>query len=632
MALVGVMLILMLILAGSLVGVAKMSGQSTGDLGSTSNNTLFLAKKRLNVMQAESLADTGLRAAVQWISERPKPPIQVVSFTPLEVTPDNFFKDSGRVDDANKWTVVKFPVDPATPNEGEFKVRFYPHSGNAKASQRSYVIESVGTFKGEVRVARADIRQKTFAQYAYFTDEHSEGSYFIAGKTPFNGPVHINNSTNKRVNIIWDSNESNPSVGRVFQWNGDNAFTMWGNNGANNNTVDWHKDRQFTYSAPSTNDQWQRTITPKDDGTVRKGPVMVGSKVDLPVGNGTLKSVEQRDAALGGYLESSVPSGNGVYVPSTGGINAASGTPTGGVYIKGQVDDMVLEAAGTGNRDQIMYIYQDNSLTKWKVTMTATGTTRLEKFTRTSTSNAFPTTNVTSFPKTYSGVTNGVIYSYDNIGVPGSESGGLSGTVANSVPGSDKTKLNICTRVEGTIDTTTNPVITPEGYKSINIDGNLVYANANRTAAVAPTDAGVLGLVAGQVHLTTKSRVIESGTTGFKNRSPSEDGRVTNGTNLTNMAIHATVMAYDRIMVDDWATRTKGEFRLLGGYIARIGSPFGQVLGGNDPATMFNVTTGLQRILSYDRRVADEPPPFFPGTGQVYEAISYQRVLAPLQP
>lgn len=638
MALVGVMMVLMLILAATLIGFAKMNGNSGGDLGSTSNNTLLMAKTRINVMQAESLADTGLRAAVQWISERSKPPINTTAFTPVMVTPDNFFVDSGRTD-VNKWTVVNFAPDPTTPTEGQFKVRFYPHSDNAVASQRSYLVESIGTYKGQTRVARADIKQKTFAQYAYFTDDVGPGA-FIAGKTIFNGPVHVNNSNGADVNIVWDSDEPDTNKSRIFQWNGDNAFTMWNNGGANATKTKWQKDTPGNYVNPSTAANWKQVITPKDDGTARTGPTMVSDKIAMPVGNGVLKSVDQRDAALGGYSEASVPAGSGVYVPSSGGLSAAGGAVTGGVYIKGQVDDMVLEAAGTGNRDQIAYIYQDNSLTKWKLTMTAAGTTKLEKFTRASTTVPFATSNATGFPRNYTGATNGVIYSYDDIGDYTTGTGGLSGTVANSqVDGqgnpTDLAKLSICTRVEQG----TQGVSRIDNYKCINIDGNILYANAGTTASVAPADAGVLGLVAGQVRITNKAELVENGVptgsptiTGFKNRAASEEGTFADGATLDTLAVHATLMAYDKILVDNYDTRPVGAFRLLGGYIAQIGSPFGLSLGGADPLTMFNVRNGFQRILNYDRRVADEPPPFFPGTGQIYEVISYQRLLAPLQP
>ncbi len=626
MALVGVMLALMLILASGLIGFAKMNaGSTSGGVGSTSSNTLLMAKTRMNIVQAENLADTGLRTGVQWISELGSPPINTAAFTPLMVTPSDFYYNSGPVDQ-NKWTVVNFAPDPAKPTEGKFKIRFYPHSDNAVASQRSYLIESIGEYNGVVRVARADIRQKNFAQYAYFTDDVGAG-FWVSGRTTFNGPVHINNSNGADINIVWDSVVLDPNKSQIFQWNGDNAFTMWSKGGTNAAKVKWQKDSIGSFANPTSDADWKNTIKPATDGTKRIGPSLTADKVEMPVGEGTLKSFDQRNAALGGFDESTVPAGNGVYVPSEGGVNQSSGVVTGGVYIKGVVNDMVLEAGGVGNRDQIVYIYQNNDRTKWKLTMTASGSTKLERFTRANTSTAFSSTNTTGYPRNYTGATNGVIYSFDDIGV-WDGTGGVSGTVANSPLDAEGNatqlaKLSIATRV----DTTGNG-----NQKTINIDGNVLYANANKDASQAPFDSGVLGLVAGYVRIKQNAKVVEPAVTGFANRAIPNDGFYANNAILKDLSVHATVMSYNTIQVDNHDTREKGQFYLLGGYIAKTGSPFGTTLGGSDPLTMFNQRNGFQRILNYDKRAATQPPPYFPGTGQAYEVISYQRLLAPLQP
>ena len=208
------------------------------------------------------------------------------------------------------------------------------------------------------------------------------------------------------------------------------------------------------------------------------------------------------------------------------------------------------------------------------------------------------------------------------------------GTVANSavdaggVP-TQLSKLNICTRIEG------SP--TSGNQKTINIDGNILYANADKLAPAAPADAGVLGLVAGYIKIVPRARVVEDGpvgnprVTGFANRAVAEDGAYANGATLDTLSVHATLMSFNTIKIDSYDTRPKGQFRLLGGYIAQVGSRFGTAVGGTG-VNAFNVATGFERILSYDKRVANQPPPFFPGTGQSYEVISYQRLLAPLQP
>ena len=629
MALVGTMLVLMLILAATLIGFAKMNGKTSGDLGSTSSNMLLSARTRVNIISADNLADAGLRAGVQWISELSGPPLNSSAFTPIEVTPNDFFYNSGRWD-SGKWTYVNFP-DSTDPSKGQFRVRFYPHSDNATAAQRAFLVESVGVVNGVTRVVRADIQQQNFAQFAYFTDQVGSGSW-IAGRTTFNGPVHINNSNGADINIIWDGS-STPDISRIFQWDGDNAFSMWSNKGVNNSKIKWQKNTSGNYQAPMSDPDWSQILVPKTtkdvngnvtSTTARKGPVLVDAQVNMPV-----NSSQQLDAALGGITEASYTA-SGVYVPSTGGANAAAGTPTGGVYIRGQVDDMVFEATGVGNKDQNVYIYQGGNATtpsnvKYVLRMNANGTTVLNRFSRSNTALPFNVTSDTGYPKTYSGgATNGVIYSYDDIGDWGAKTGGVSGTIANSVAdaGGNVTqlnKINLCSRVD------TN------NKKTIMIDGNILYANTSKTAVAAPADAGVLGIVAGYIQVVPTARVMEPAVTGFVNRTPAEDGAYANGATLTDLSVHSTLMAYKEIDVINYASRNPGQFRLLGGYIASIGTPFGQVIGGAG-ANAFNMLTGFQRILNYDKRVANQPPPFFPGTGQAYQIISYQRLLQPLQP
>ncbi len=636
MALVAVMLVLMLLLAGSLIGFVRVSGKSDGNLAATSGNTMKMSQQHLDVMRAENLADTGVRAAVQWVTDLSGPPIQTAAFTPLEVTPGQFYQGSGP-SDSGKWTTVNFP-SPGDSTQGQYKVRFYPHSDNAVAAQRSYMIESVGVFNGQTRIVRMDIRQKNFAQYAYFTDNLGPGIY-VAGHTFFNGPVHINNSNHANLDVIWDST-SNPSTSRLFQWDGDNTFTMWSNTNANNNTVKWHKDAYASNAAPTSDADWKQILTPNStSGVPRKGPVMVNDRVTMPT-----TSHDQRDAALGGILETSYPS-DGVYIPSSSGPNASAGVPVGGIYIRGQVNSMVLEVAGSGNRDQIINVYQGGGgtgapNTKYVVRVNADGMTSLNRYSHVNgqPANTFSSTVDAGYPKSYTGSPNGMVYSYDDIGDWGSQSGGVSGTIANSdpvVPGAPSAlrKMTLCTRVEGTPWS--------GNQKTIHIDGNILYANADINATAAPVDSGVLGMVAGYIHVVEKARVIEPTVTGFASRQLIPDpnnaantiheGEYKDGATIGNLSIHSTLMAYNTINVNNFTGRPPGDFHMLGGYIAQVGTQFGQTVGGTGIDAL-NMLTGYQRILNYDKRVANQPPPFFPGTGQAYEMISYQRVQTTLQP
>jgi hypothetical protein len=571
MALVGTMLVLMLILSLALIGMAGGSG-----LSRRSDNALQSAKVRIPVVQATNLAETGIRATMQWLNELGGPPTMMTMFAPTNSAAGPGWTPFWVNTESGNYAVVNYP-DPSD-STSQFKVRIYPHSDNGSVLLRSYVIESVGIYKGVKQVIRASVAQDTFAKYAFFTDSAPAG-WFMFGNTAFGGPVHINNSDNKDINILWSSTLSPNN--QIFKWNGAGALTVSGSS----SRLKWHRDVATNNNSPSSS-QWVN-VAPGGKNTILTG----ADKITLPT-----SSTNQKDAALGGTTE---PSGSGVTIPNTGG------NTSGGIYIKGDVEDMVLEATGAGNRDQIIKVYQTISGKKIlsTVRINASGTTTLTKSEYNSSNGKYDKNTTTT---SYSGTTNGVVYSTGHIGSQTTpKTGGLSGTVANSgTSGSEVTepfKLNIVT----------------DATKNLNIDGDITYVNTPKTASEPTFGAGVLGIVSKTVQVIDASKVVQS----------TDSPDVTDGQAIKDITIHATVLAYDTFDVTNYDTRQVGDFTLLGGYIVKNSTSVGVFDG-----TTNTMMAGFRRKLNYDIRVANQPPPYFPGTGTNYKMTSYQRVTSTLRP
>jgi hypothetical protein len=67
-----------------------------------------------------------------------------------------------------------------------------------------------------------------------------------------------------------------------------------------------------------------------------------------------------------------------------------------------------------------------------------------------------------------------------------------------------------------------------------------------------------------------------------------------------------------------WDSVKKGSLHLLGGVIQKKRGPVGTFSGTS-------LVTGYNKDYKYDRRLADNPPPFFPTTGE-YDLKSWQEI------
>lgn len=270
----------------------------------------------------------------------------------------------------------------------------------------------------------------------------------------------------------------------------------------------------------------------------------------------------QKEAAWGG---TSFPAVNGVYLQADSG---------GGIYIRGDAA-MTLGVDGSGNQ----------TITVVQGVNTTTITVDKNSGTCSATGPVGP-----GSPTSTSSLPNGVIFCAGNIT-------SLSGTVAdNKVSGGDivvPNSMTIATEVSNT---------DPALNKDITITGNLVYKT--RPDKTQPPDAAV-NLAAGTLGLVARNVKIA-------------------GTAPQNLEINAVMMAGGQntdgsFYVTNYSSKTPpGTLSVLGGIIQKSRGPVGTFNSYTG-----TTVTGYSKNYRYDPRLAANPPPFYPTTGQ-YERLSWQ--------
>jgi Tfp pilus assembly protein PilX len=603
MALLATMIILMLVLSVGLLGVA--TGGVAGMSGGTKNSQ-HQAKRKVNGSQAWSLAESGVQASLQWLQDQAAPPSDSTAFAPA-----NFFDGTT----ADGYSTVAMNLGGSA--TGTFSVRMYPYTANAtNVDTKQFVIESIGRYQGQEQIVRIVATQDTFAKYAYFADI-SPASTSWWSNTKFRGPVHINanveaGQTPRTANILW-RNTGTASDNQMFLHEGADALTV-------------SADR-INYSLNSIGNFVDPSTIPDFDNIAKSGKNSIRtnvSQVPLPSASTT-----QLTAALGSWSQTTAnAAANGVHLP-----------PSGGIFIKGDVNNMDFETSGnTGIHDKLYYGFNGNVNQIIKIYQTDTALNKEVRYTVT----IDPRTNTTTITRrlanigstnfnqpaaevaiaSASGTTNKVIYSTGNIGKQGStKTGGVSGMIANNLKGSGDS-----------IAHNNNWTLATAADKDLNIDDNIRYEvdsfiepnyNATRPKYDTPTKmTGTLGIVSRRVQVVDKIGNAIGNATG------------TNPGNSTspNLYIHATVFAFDTFDVTNHTTRNynngntiSNTAKILGGYIVKKNGQFGQVNGSG------NQVSGFARDLTYDPRVALNPPPFFPKTANRYITTSIQRVTSTLE-
>lgn len=280
----------------------------------------------------------------------------------------------------------------------------------------------------------------------------------------------------------------------------------------------------------------------------------------------------QRNAAWGGT--SGFPSSNGVY------INADGSIPRGGLYIKGSA---TVEFVDGGTGKQIIQILQGS--TRYKVTLNlVNGTTTLRKG-----DSDWSDSNGGGTVTNFNGVLNGVLYSSDHVT-------SLKGTLVDGhLDGSTLVNRNAWTVATDLVN-----------GKNVTVTGHLKYQTfPDKTKAwddPLNLRAAALGVVARNIELD--------------NSCP------------TDLTLHGVMLAGGKNTTDGsfynkgWSSKSPGTLTLTGGIIQKKRGPVGTF----DPNTG-SQSSGYQKDYSYDRRMAVNPPPFFPTTG-TYERLSWTRTAA----
>jgi hypothetical protein len=416
---------------------------------------------------------------------------------------------------------------------GTYSALIYPDADNDGKLQKTFTIVGTGhaAHGNATRQVIYRMQEQSFALYSYFTDQEvspiSNGTIWFYARDRLYGPVH----TNDRFHISWGSTSADPifydtvsSTGTTVEWSP----------GTPGNARDWRRVLEGGQSALTT-------------GTDR-----------IPLPQSTDR---QRNAAWG--ADHNFPSSTGVYVPNNGAAVDA------GIYVKG--DSTITFSVDNPTGNQIIAIKQGSTTTTITVDREA-GTTTIAD-------------GSASSPHTYSGTTNGMIFSSGNIT-------SLKGALANNYEDGSQ----ILQRNAWTIATNVT------AGNDVTITDNLVYQTPPKAdqPMTHPSNlrAPCLGIVAEDVVLSSSC----------PNEMTIDGVILAGGENTTNGSFYYA----------GWNSVKRNNLHVLGGIIQKKRGPIGT----------FNINNNVQingynKDYKYDTRMVDNPPPFFPTTGQ-YDMKSWQ--------
>lgn len=620
MAVVATMLVLMALLSLVLLGEI-VNGHRSGGTLAISGNGLTSAARLTQTTQAFTLAESGVEVTMQWLHRLGGPPALNSAF-PLPKFISRNPGDAGATYTLNggTFTVMIYPDDANHVSGGSL--------GSVTVTPKRYYIQSTGTYQGVTQIVRAYITQTSFGKYAFFTDHDPSNIYWVGGLNSFDGPTHFNGANGNPTNVVWADNKP------IFNFDGSDAFTYSG-------SVAWYHNSSGNAQPP---------VSASDYLSVAKIGASGVNKTDrilLPQ-----NSLKQQYAAWGAsYVDSASTSPPGA--PSGAAATGVTVSPGGGIYIHcknsankndvpadnskpvNDVQQMVLSVDGNGN--QVITIDQNNdsgTLTRTKITLDKSvnpGVTHIA---------AGPANGTLVSQPDVSGTTNGVVYCDGNIGA--TQDPATSYDSGNRLyyapPGTD---MNAPGKgLSGTIaDGQALTISTDATSKNVNLNGNVTYqtprAKDGSGKFLPETDpanadfvskAGTLGIVASAVQLVNNG---------------------SNGQPLGDTELDATVLAQDTLQTIDYSAynidtnsaNSLGSFNYNGTtyYYHWIRQPHkflcmgGEIAAARGTLGTFNsqtlqMQTGFSGNYSYDARLANSPPPFFPTTSSQYDILSWQRV------
>jgi hypothetical protein len=648
MAMATTMFVIMTMASVALIGVVAQTPNNTGQGGLASHvsESQVFGKRRAELYVSQTLAEDGVRMVMQWLNQNRQPPQNNSAFAPSETTQANcpFMSTTNALD---HWNTV----DVTTPDGkvGHIMVRMYPFKKNNISGRKQFIIESMGEINGVKQMVQATAVQQTFAKYAFFADKMAlspGGDYsisFISEANAFKGPVHINGmlmdgsavNPAAKIKIRWQPSTSTKpqAITRIFRYNGPTSFTT----SLSDSQITW----MDMNGAPATTSNWGDVIATGAAPRTGSSPYNV-KPITMPV-----STTSQKDSATNGFT----PTHAGAPEMLAQGMTSGSELKKGGIYINGNVSNVILKATGTGNTTQVIEVIQNwdgaGTVLPWQ-------TTASDYFERRATITMNPVANTTTIvnekrlktagawggwtttgTNSYTGTSNGVIFFEGNVGDTTTKVGGLSGAIANNVmAGSTVAKVSALTIV-------TAPL------KTVQINGGIIFANTQDVAKGGGTvsnPTGSLGSSATDPVVVSGTDVAISGLLGIVTNkvlvTQTDVGggnfSYTSGANsYVDLSIHAIVMAYDTIEADAWSTRPPGNCHLIGGFIAAAAKPMGAVGTQINPSTgaaTVTVYNGFNVERNYDARGASAPPPFYPApAGASFLMTSMQLVTAPLE-
>lgn len=608
MALLGTMLLLFSLMAVALLGVVANStnggSSQSGGNGTmvNTNNALQMSNKRTHSTSAFNMAESGVEYTLQWMHSLSAPPSYTNAFTPA-------FTWSS---DATTTLRAAITPDPSNPS-CTFAVVVYPDQGNIPtnsvtgSSDKAYLIESVGKCNGSTEIVQAYVHATSLSKYLVLVNNWTNGNYWVSGLSTFDGPVHENNFSDPihydsngkpkadgmLENVVWFDSAGSKSMGwtdangnavphPLFSYTGSDAYE---NSGP---SVNWYKNNYQNTSSPSGSD-WNY-IAAGGQNTVSYN----ADPVPFPA-----TSSDQQDAAMGLAPGSTPPTpAHGVTV-----------VPGGGITVGGDVDQMTLSTDPADSTKQVVEVFQKDAVTGnedyTKITIDGSGQTSEQTGTApagvlTSNNASSPVTMnpSSSWPAPVTTVNNGVVYVDGNVGAQGNpKSGGLSGTIADNTVSSDE----VTHPAALTIATNTS--------KNLNIDGSITYNTARQKDASGNylseandanfvEHAGTIGVVSNNILITEKRA---------------------DGSTINDIETNGTFLANGLFDVDNYASRPPHNWENMGGYLSSTVGIFGQFDGGG------TLVHGMNNQFNYDARMRDNPPPFFPTTGNMYDVSSWHR-------
>lgn len=490
---------------------------------------LTAAKKTQFDIQAGYAADAGVIAAISYLEEsltNGNEPLTSPTYT------------SSKIDMAGgKWS-YKFIIeaDPQTPPVGPSTNRVYKITSNAQLGTKSY------------RTVEAWVAQDTWGKYCFFMEQGFGGWMGITDKVT--GPMH----TNEKLKI---------SVPSGFNYDDMTEPTFMG-------------ETTFAQSQASSPDgvQYDRNAPYDWNGTKNAySQFLAGGRDDLhaesekhmPKNQNSLGEAAWYGNTYSGSVPGSAPSGISMNGPDTG------------VYIKGDVSEMLMSVDGAGNA--VLDVKQ-GSTPNSIITVNGNYTIPAGSYMKGS-STPTPGPSLIAADSTVIKRKVGTKWEYEVVNGRGNGVIFVDGDI-DSLQGTNKGKRTIATSVDLTV-----------GKKGrIEITGDILRADTPVGTEPTGSDDG-LGLVAYDIALSdTVPRLGDTDPLdiyallfcGMSDGSTQKGG----------------------LVVENWNRGPWGHFNVHGSFIEAVDGPWGYISGGH-PSTGFS-----SYDFTFDPELARNPPPFFP--------------------